>query len=963
MLAAASLLFIHPFGLAIARAQTAEEAHIRTVAELASRIANAKIAEERAALINSNKDLVTVELDKALLAEGVRLAREAGPQRALDIFTFVLDVASRLDDKPALADVLQRLGAIHFSQGGYDRALECFHRSLTLSETMVNKTLIAGALEGIGRVEAERGNLVVALDYLQKSLKINEDLGDKAGIARVLSSKGTVQRKQGNYQQALLHYQDSLKIREDLGDKAGVAAALNTIGLVYRQEGNWVQALQSLRKCLRMEEEIGDKQTIAYALNAVGLIWSSQGDYERALKYFEQCRIAVEEIGNSAAMAGVLINVGAMYEMQGRYDHALEYYQTSLKIEEGVGDKQAIAAALIGVGHVHVEEGHLDRALEVYAQALKIEEEIGDKPRVARTSNQIAVVHNSIGQYSDAAYMAERSAGIARQIGDPELLSSAFVTLGKSQRAMGSSEAAAEAFGDAIAAVEKMRHELAGSEQDRQRFMESKIDPYYEMSDLLIDQGNAAEALVFAERAKARALTEVLQSGKSDVKKAMTEEEKDREQKIRSQLVSLNTQIIKEKLRAEPDRARITELNAQLETIRLEFGAFQSDVFTAHSQLRVQRGEFQPIAPKELASLLRTSDTAVLEFVVLEDRTLLFALTKKNAPQDVPDLKVYRIEIKRKQLAELAEAFRQRLANSGLGYAQSARKLYDLLLRPAAADLAGKSTVVIAPDGPLWELPFQALQSARGRFFIQDHAVSFAPSLTALYEMSKNKPQKPMATRPPTTLLALGNPKLADETRSAMAQVMDADLSPLPAASTMVKELGRLYGPGRSQVYVEGEATEDRLKAEAGNCRILHIASHGIVNNTSPMYSQIILSRGLGSDDDGILEAWEVMDLNLNADLVVLSACETARGRVGPGEGMIGLSWAFFVAGCPSIVASQWKVDAQVTSPLMVEFHRNFLLKIGKAEALRRAELKLLKTRRYAHPFNWAGFVVMGNPD
>jgi CHAT domain-containing protein len=190
---------------------------------------------------------------------------------------------------------------------------------------------------------------------------------------------------------------------------------------------------------------------------------------------------------------------------------------------------------------------------------------------------------------------------------------------------------------------------------------------------------------------------------------------------------------------------------------------------------------------------------------------------------------------------------------------------------------------------------------------------------------------------------------------------MDADLSPLPAAADMVKELGALYGPARSKVYVEAYATEDTFKSEAPTCRILHIAAHGIVDNSSPMYSQIILSRGPASDDDGVLEAWEVMNLDLKADLVVLSACETARGRVSAGEGMIGLSWAFFVAGCPTTVASQWKVEAPATTPLMLEFHRSLLSNIGKAQALRRAELKLLRTRRYAHPFYWAGFVVIGD--
>src|SRR5262249_27401609 len=167
--------------------------------------------------------------------------------------------------------------------------------------------------------------------------------------------------------------------------------------------------------------------------------------------------------------------------------------------------------------------------------------------------------------------------------------------------------------------------------------------------------------------------------------------------------------------------------------------------------------------------------------------------------------------------------------------------------------------------------------------------------------------------------------------------------------------------PVHTKIYVGPEATEDRLKAEAASCRILHIAGHGIVNNASPMYSQIVLSRAQGSDDDGILEAWEILNMDLKADLAVLSACDTARGHIGAGEGVIGLSWAFFVAGCPATVVSQWSVDADSTSKLMVEFHRNLLSGKSKAESLRQAELKLLKTREHSDPFYWAGFVVIGD--
>src|SRR5262249_1429904 len=166
----------------------------------------------------------------------------------------------------------------------------------------------------------------------------------------------------------------------------------------------------------------------------------------------------------------------------------------------------------------------------------------------------------------------------------------------------------------------------------------------------------------------------------------------------------------------------------------------------------------------------------------------------------------------------------------------------------------------------------------------------------------------------------------------------------------------------KSKIYIGAEAREERAKSESGSYRILHLATHGVLNNSSPMYSYLLLSQAEDDvNEDGILEAWEIMKLDLKADLAVLSACETARGRVRSGEGIIGLSWAFFVAGCPSTVVSQWSVDAESTTELLVRFHRNLLAPKNKAAALRQAELRLLRSRDYSHPFYWAPFVVMGD--
>ena len=342
-------------------------------------------------------------------------------------------------------------------------------------------------------------------------------------------------------------------------------------------------------------------------------------------------------------------------------------------------------------------------------------------------------------------------------------------------------------------------------------------------------------------------------------------------------------------------------------------------------ELKTQRGEAPIINAQELAELLPNASSVLLEYVVTDEQTYLFAITK---PAEKAEIQVYTLPIKRAELAKQIEGFRQQLATRDLGFRASAVKLYDLFLKPAQAQLRGKTNVVIAPDSNLWDLPFQSLVNTAGRFMIEDASITYAPSLTVLREMTKRRTNLD-ATRAPATLLAFGNPVLGRETVTRAGMTLrDGNLDPLPEAGEEVKALARLYGAQRSKVYVGAEAREDRVMSEAGRASILHFTTHGTLNNASPMYSYLTLAEG-GPNDDGLLEAWELMQLDLKAELAVLSACETARGRIGAGEGVIGFSWAMFIAGVPSTVVSQWKVESASTRDLMVNFHRGLISPAG----------------------------------
>jgi CHAT domain-containing protein/Tfp pilus assembly protein PilF len=804
------------------------------------------------------------------------------------------------------------------------------------------------------------------LKSYQKSLELSEAAGNKAIIAHALNNIGILHTWQGDYDLALEALRKSLALRQEIDDKPGIAAAMGNMAVVYRSQGNYSLAMDYYQKSRKQVEESGDRAEMAATFNNIAGIYSSQGNYELAREFFQRSLTIKEELKDRAGVARTLNNLGTLYRSQGDYDLARDYYQKSLALAEALTDKEGIAITLAEVGHLHLSQSDYDMALDRYQKSLKLSEELEMKRQVVINLAGIGEAQRLKGNYAQALESAERAVAIARQIEDREELPEPLTTAGRIYASIQKPVQARQSFEEAIATIEELRFLVAGGEQEQQRFFEDKLAPYHATVELLVTGNQTGDALIFAERAKARVLLDVLQSGRASLTKAMTAREMEQEQRLNNQLISLNAQISRERLRPKPDAGRLADLKAQLQKTRLEHEGFQIDLYASHPEVKVRRGEMKPLALEQARDLLPDAQSALLEYVVTDERTYLFALTK-NAGTTI-ELKVYPLEIKGKELGDRAARFRETLAKGSPGFRQPARELYDLLLKPAAAQLQGKTSLVIVPDGALWELPFQALQPSPTRYLIEDCAIAFAPSLTALREMIRLRDGKKDSAGSPT-LLAFGNPALGKQTVERVKSVlMDEKLDPLPEAERQVKVMKQIYGAAKSKVYIGAEAREERAKAEAGGYRILHLATHGILNDSSPMYSHVLLAQAEGdANEDGLLEAWEIMKLDLKADLTVLSACETARGRVGAGEGMIGLSWALFVAGCPTSVVSQWKVDSASTTELMLEFHRQLKSQMANsagsfsaARGLREAALKLQRSKEYRHPFYWAGFVVTG---
>ena len=907
--------------------------------------------------------------DKALMARALSgiadVLRFRGKySESLDYYRRSLALREELGDQLDIARALGNIGVLYHSQGDYAQALDYQHRSLAIKEALGDKVETSYTLGNIGIVHQSQGDYNEALDCFRRSLKLSEALGDLAGISSNLSNIGISLRSLGDYAQALEYAQKALALKQKLGDKVEIARILANIGVLHQSQGDYAQALEYYQKSLALREALSDKIGIARTMGYIGGVHRAQGNGTLALEYHQKSLAVFEALGNKAGRADSLVSIGNVYLSQGNYAQALDYYQKYLEACEALGDKDGIAIALGSVGNVYLLQRNFARAEDYYRRSLALKEALGAKDSIAITLNNLGELYQQQGRHTQALDAVARAAALARQTGTLGTLWESLRLSGTAYLSLDQPGPARQALMEAIDTIETMRGQLAGAEQDSQRFFENKLSPYLAMTELNIRQHNVAEALTFAERAKARVLLDVLRSGRANVTKAMTAREQDQERQLTGILVSLNSQLHREGLLPQPDQNRLTDLKARLHTARLDYEAFQTSLYAAHPELKVKRGEASPLRLDEAVGLLPNARSALLEYVVTEEKTWLFVLTRSAGPRKAKaGVQVFTLDVSAKELSERAANFRQQLATRDLLYRQTAVELYELLLGPARELLKGKRLLTIVPDGTLWELPFQALQPMPGHHLIEDSAIAYAPSLTVLRDMNKARTETRGAATAPMSLLAVGNPVLGTENVERFkARLMSSELTPLPEAEEQVRALQRLYGAEHSKVYVGVDAREERVKADAGKYRILHLATHGIYDDASPMYSQVVLANeAANAHEDGFLEAWEIVNLNLHADLVVLSACETARGRVGAGEGMIGLAWALFVAGSPSIVVSQWKVDAASTTTLMLEFHRGMRAGNSKAGALQQATLKVLQDKKFRHPFYWAPFVLIGN--
>lgn len=907
-----------------------------TAEELAIALINAATDEEREKLLEKESELVTIGLVQSLLVLGDQQYRRNNPKNALAVYRLAQNIAQRIGSMEGIAQSRNREGNALALMGQLREAMEAYEESINLLQAFIEQLQKAGEQE-----------------------RVNRALRLKAALLHNLGNFYQVQI--GDPYRALAKYQEELALSRKIGDRFLEAGALNNIGGLHISFGKFVQGIKEMEEAVRIYEELlqqnPDPETYKWyliTLNHLAAAYSSFRFFPQSLERYQKSLKVSREIGDKVGEMGALWGIGIIYDGQGDFKKAIEYFEQSLKIaqeEEHYGWVVTNLGSLVGV---YKRLGDYDKALTYAQEHLKVARQAHSVVWEAAALSLIASILVNKGDLVQARTYAEEAVKKAEEFGLPREL--IYALMGNLYKAEKQWAQAVDAYRQYLTYVEQKFPFEADPQTKLIHLERSWSEVYNDLAFCLLMLDRHEEALQVLERTKARVLTEILRKGKVDITKAMTDEEREKERELSERIVSLNAELRALRSQKQPDPTRLSELSDELRVARQEYDAFRRSLYLRHPELAVKRGENPPLTAAQIFQWLQSvkaQNLVVLEYFVHDERTWVFVLQKTGT------LKVYPIDITRKELEQRVDALRTAIRKREEGKVgalleiEKALRRLDILVSPIEPLLANAQQICIVPDDVLWEVPFAALKTSKGRYLVELSAVSYAPSITALKTMQEARKR----TKPANTLLAFAPFAYTGGNEQTVRTVpLRGAFGALPASLREVSALAKLYG---IHPYLRDEAKESRAKAEGRKTRILHFATHALFEPSHGMYSGIVLAEEEG--EDGFLEAREIVDLDLQADLAVLSACETARGEIHRGEGLIGLSWAFFVAGCASTVVSQWKVLDESTAELMATFYRNLKAGKNKAEALRQAQLHLLRNRRYSHPFFWSPFILIGD--
>ncbi len=748
--------------------------------------------------------------------------------------------------------------------------------------------------------------------------------------------------------EALPYYQRAAGELERQGrfDEATIAYA--NAAVIARTLGRLQESLDAALKAVETGERTKRPGYLTRALLQLGNTYLQLNALQKAIPPFERAVGRAKEAAAPPLEAMGYAGLSNAYRRLGRAELAVQNGSKAVEILNSVLQRASAGAgrsgarnrrplarfeqnyghALLDLGRDYLSLRQWEPAREAFQKAL----EGGDRMGV---SNQIAQARQGLGivaaQQGDLQAAAEHLGAALSVSSNPNLTANTQARLGALYRRMGRLPEAERVLRQAAAGIEDMRS-LIQSEELREGFVEDKMQAYANLIQVLFDQRKFAEAFSFSERARARAFLDLLGNRvrlSKGVSAALVAEEKAVQERIAHLKLEQITQEDEEES-PEETRHRQSVLQRELDLAREAYAAFLARV-RAQNREQASLMTVEPLTLRQVQPLLGP-EAVLLEYFVGGGRTLLWVI-RRDTFRTIP------LRIREDELAKQVGHFRELIASRGRAeeLQQAALDLYQTLIAPAFR-VGLPRDLIIVPHRVLHYLPFHALMSAPGRYLLQDSLVYYLSS-ASLMQFTREKEQAVT-----TGTLAVGNPDLEDPTLN------------LRYAEREVREVARQFP--EAIVLVRREATKGQTRGHMNQQSLIHLATHADLDGDDPLGSALLL-RPEGRDT-GRLEVQEIFSLDLNASLVILSACDTSLGKVTEGDEVVGLTRAFIYAGTPSVISTLWMVDDRASYELMRVFYQALRAGQSKGESLRQAQLATLE--KYAHPYYWAAYQLTGEP-
>jgi CHAT domain-containing protein/tetratricopeptide (TPR) repeat protein len=899
---------------------------------------------------------------------GLALSQLAEYQEALQRYDEAASIRHEIGDRFKEGQSLHNIGSVYYYLANYPKSLEYYERALPMRAASGDRNGEAFSLSSIGLVHQSMGDAERGLEYYARAIELWRAVANRAGEALGLHNAGSAYARLGEQQVALRHLEQALTLRRQLGDRAGEAQTLSQIGSSYAAFGDASKSLEINGQALVLRRQTGDRRGEAYTLHNIGLAHVDLSAPAEALPVLNQALAIFHTINDRDGQALALNGLGRAHTALGDFDLAVEHYSQALALYRALASRRLEASVLHNLGTLYATLGETDKALEHYRLALPMLRELRDRSGEAQTLVGIARADHDRGELTDARLQVEAALNI----------------------------------------VESLRAGV-GTQELRATFRSSKQNAYELYVDVLMAlersdaaAGYAGAALRAAERARARGLVEILAEAQADIRPGADAALADRARSLQRRIDAKGewlTRLLGGKHREEEATQGEHELDAlvgEYREVQLELRA-RNPRYAALTQP-------VPVGLREIQERLLDEGTLLLEYFLGARRSYLWAVTSSSMTvHELPPRA--EIETAARRMYELVTHPRR---ETRVQARLAATALSRILLAPVAGELRDRRLAIV-PDGALQYVPFAALpdvgrQGASDRDappLIVSHEVVTIPSASVL-DMLRGDPAA--RTRPDKTVVVLADPVLKRQDPRVRAALLDSTRggSAVPASSfgglatsrtdtanthadlvraaqeSGVASFARLRftraeaqaiaataGPASSLTAFDFDASRGlATSAELGRYRIVHFATHTLINSERPQLSGIVLSlvRPDGEPQNGFLRLHDIYNLTLGAELVVLSGCQTALGKDVAGEGLVGLTRGFMYAGAPRVVASLWDVRDRATAEFMKRFYARMLHReLRPAAALRAAQVSMLSERRWESPLYWAGFILQGD--